>query len=269
MSRNGFLRLLRSVLIGLLAIATPASVGFPDEGDLRTACRAEITKVIRATGYDGPLTFLRNDAQPLALNPMKWKDQMLFFRIMDAGEFTDEDGRTWFTLGSVHSTDWHVFVDPISCEVFRMYGFSGGNDYSEMARHIKSRVREGEADYIAENYLELTYSPGGSLITSKYEALQFVEDNYYASMGEEGIESCLRPWLKKHYRKIKNSISAPQVEEIEDRFRVKLAFGVSAGVGVVDPVIEIRSLTLDVDRIGDTHIRSEQVLMSFPLDHCR
>lgn len=71
MSRNGFLRFLRSVLVCLVILATPASVGFPAERDHRTVCRKEITEIIRATGYDGPLIFLRNDTQPLALNPMR------------------------------------------------------------------------------------------------------------------------------------------------------------------------------------------------------
>lgn len=136
-------------------------------------------------------------------------ERMLFFRIREAGEWTDEDGRTWYSLGSVHSTDRSVFVDPASCQVFRMYGFRRQDDFTELARHMKSRVRKSEADYVAENYLDLTYHPSGSLITNRYEALQGLKRSRigFASSWRSECAPVLESWIRQSRFELLHSMS--------------------------------------------------------------
>ena len=128
---------------------------------------------------------------------------------------------------------------------------------------------QSDAATVAQNFLELTYNPSGEIIRNRYETLQFVEARYYRRVGEEGIESCLRPWLGDSYSKIKRKISEPQTMKRDEGFTVKLTLGTPPGIGVDRRAIEIRYLTIDIAENGDARIQEDEVLMSVGLDLCR
>jgi hypothetical protein len=258
----------RACAILLVALSIQPAASGSEEHEVGIPCHREIAEVARSTGYDGPLTLLRNDTQSLALDPTR-VSSLLFYLIEKGGAYIDEDGLKVHALPNLHTAPMRVFVDSRSCQVFRMLGFGGENDYSQLARHIQHRVTKVEVPYIMKNYLELTYRPNGRVINNHYEAQQFIESMFYSRVGEEEQVACCRRWFKKNYGKLHGKITEPQVSETEDGFRIAVSFGVPPGIDAARPEIELRALVIDVGTLGETEIRSEDVLMSFNSNQCR
>jgi len=225
---------------------------------------AAIDRVIRGDGYDGPLTFLRNDLVTVPLDPTR-SHPYVFYEITKEGWVIDERKGRIYQLPPIGANAWRVFVNRESLEVYRLFGFKA-NDFPQLSESLYERVGAGEAEELAKEYVRLTHSDGTSVLDDLYSAARFMEDTVYEARGEETLEGQFLPWFEKTKGRVAEALNAKRIVEGEDAFRVTVFAGVSTDLDVVGARVEIRKFTVEVRRKGTTQTLREDELVHFPLD---
>lgn len=221
-----------------------------------------VLAAIRSDGYPGGVTIYRDDRRELPL-PVARASDFLFFEAVEGGREIDESSRSVLRLSS-YPRVWRGFVSQKTKEVFRLYGFRSGRDYSRLVATLKIKISPRMATLIGQGFAELAYSDFARIVTSPVEAVGFALEEVGARRPDLDL-GCFDQLVKALSREAFKHDYESTVSEEDGGFQVGLVVGKVGGVYPDKRTVDLRRLTIQVDQDGGSRLKGDRLLVSTDL----
>ena len=227
--------------------------------DCEQARRALVARAVKKETPVPSLTVLRDDESEFPLFADPDTPDLILYRVREGGLYQEESGQVVRVVVD-SSLEWTVFFDPETNRIFRMSGFSTGNDFNEMIRTYGGEVDRTDALRLVDGYVGLVYSSRSRPVASLYELRRAVEDVLFeAGLDDAGISHHVRAWLDDERQPIEAALEARSLVSDGNGFRSHRVVVRVAGTRR-RPAIEVRRLVLHVSRRGEVRVATDEVI---------
>lgn len=249
---------LRCLCLATLVLTASSVLTFPstDGGDADTRARASLRAAIRDDGYDGPLILRRDDAVNLPL-PYEDREQLIFFEVTEGGPVTDPNGVTMIRLVD-HPHKWTALVNAITNRVYRLIGFTGGNDFSVLVDRKSSKIDKAQATRLGEVFGRLAYAEFAQPVHNDFEIRRFLEDEFYRVLEPNEVRKTVNGFLGARRDEIREALRQVRVQVAESDYFVDLLVAKARRPLTIDPRVEIRRLSIKVSETGRVSLEADR-----------